>query len=626
MTTPPTIDDLTSAAAALTAKGLQIVPLGEPDPAKPDAPKACKLKGWPDKTFTAAQIKGQLERIAAAGHGFGIGVKMGQASGIVDIETDSAEQDAAVRELFGGDVPDCPRFNSKRGTHYLFHFPAAASECVAGSVRFNGVEIKLGAGGVGSQSAFPPSSNRQWVAEKSLDDLSPPELPAAVVATIVSLAQAKDGAGDPGEWSDKEFPAGSLDAFRSAAAPIPDAVQGENGSATLMRVAALVRSMVGHYEQALALLLEWNQAHCVPPFSDDEVERKLNESRVPIRSHPDDDFDVIPGPPIFSIGELIESHSALREPLIDGLARLGETVNIIADPKIGKSWFAYLVLLSITLGRPLFGRFTTRPGRVLLVDNELHRSTLARRIPTVAKALGVELDKYRDRFDVMPLRGKLRTIENLASDLAAVRPGTYSAIILDAKYRFALGSADENDNAWQAAFYNRIDNIAEQTGAAIFLISHASKGDQSGKRVTDVGAGGGAQSRAADCHLVIRPHEDKDVFVLDAVVRSFPPVEPLAIRWEYPLWLPAKDADPARLKRPASPRLATQASEDADGRRNILTTLATGRASVREICRRLGMGHPRANKLLYQLELAGQVAKQETNIRGNDCDVFTLSA
>ena len=74
---------------------------------------------------------------------------------------------------------------------------------------------------------------------------------------------------------------------------------------------------------------------------------------------------------------------------------------------------------------------------------------------------------------------------------------------------------------------------------------HATKGNQSDRRVTDVGAGGGAQARAADTHLVLREHEQPNMVVLDAAVRSFPPIEPMTLRWSFPLWLPDPQTLPA---------------------------------------------------------------------------------
>ena len=65
--------------------------------------------------------------------------------------------------------------------------------------------------------------------------------------------------------------------------------------------------------------------------------------------------------------------------------------------------------------------------------------------------------------------------------------------------------------------------------------------------MTDVGSGAGSQSRAADTHLIIRQHEDPDVAIIEAVVRSWPPVDRLAIRWTFPTWRLDTQANPRKL-------------------------------------------------------------------------------
>ena len=69
---------------------------------------------------------------------------------------------------------------------------------------------------------------------------------------------------------------------------------------------------------------------------------------------------------------------------------------------------------------------------------------------------------------------------------------------------YVLARLDENDNAAVAGLYNALDGIADSMGAGFCLIHHSSKGNQSDKAVTDVGSGAGAQSRAADTHLILR--------------------------------------------------------------------------------------------------------------------------
>src|SRR5205085_5125384 len=121
----------------------------------------------------------------------------------------------------------------------------------------------------------------------------------------------------------------------------------------------------------------------------------------------------------------------------------------------------------------------------------------------------------------------------------------FSLIVFDAKYRFARPGQSENDNASEALFYNDADRFAGAMQAAVAFVHHATKGSQTEKRASDVGAGAGAQSRAADVHAIFREHEDDGAFVFEALVRSFAPVEPIGLRWIFPLWVPDDDVDPA---------------------------------------------------------------------------------
>jgi hypothetical protein len=254
-----------------------------------------------------------------------------------------------------------------------------------------------------------------------------------------------------------------------------------------------------------------------------------------------------PGPP--TIGELVALHPALRPPLVEGLLREGETMNVIAPPKTGKSWLVNALALSVAVGVPWLGRFATRAGRVLVLDNELHRETSADRIPHVARAMGIAPARYADRVCVENLRGRLRDLFGMRDYFDALEPGQFAAVILDAFYRFLPVGANENDNGTVAGLYNEIDRTADRLGCAFVLIHHSSKGNQSGKAVTDVGAGAGAQSRAADTHIALRPHREPGAVVMDAAVRSSPPFDPIVLRWSFPLWrLDDQGLDPSDLR------------------------------------------------------------------------------
>ncbi len=256
--------------------------------------------------------------------------------------------------------------------------------------------------------------------------------------------------------------------------------------------------------------------------------------------------DLLPAP--VPVEDLVATYPRLRRPVIHGLLREGETMNVIASPKTGKSWLTLDLAIAVATGRPWLGRYATEPGDVLIIDNELHRETSAHRIPKVAKARKVAMREIGRRIHIDNLRGRLRDIEKLAPYFEGLEPGRYRIIVLDAFYRFMPAGGDENDNGTMANIYNRIDAFADRLGCCFVLIHHSTKGSQSSKGVTDVGAGAGAHSRATDTHLVLRPHEESGVVVLDAAVRSWAPIEPTCLRWSFPVWTVDEGLDPTQLK------------------------------------------------------------------------------
>lgn len=318
----------------------------------------------------------------------------------------------------------------------------------------------------------------------------------------------------------------------------------------------------------------------------------------------------------FTFRELKKAYPKLHPPVIDGLLREGETANIIAASKVGKSWMAYDLLLSVATGKPWLDRFNTSKGRVLLIDNELHRPTIANRIPAVGQALELFESDYHNELDVWPLRGNLRSLEDLHREFEDVDRGYYRLVIFDARYRFSSEIESENDNAATTRFYNTLDRLAEQTGSALALIHHSSKGLQSDKSVVDVGAGAGAQARAADCHLVLRDHEEEGIAVMDGAVRSFAPVKSLALRWQFPIWVPDLDTDASQLKGRLTGKEKRQLEQDAKAQHSFIKALLAGAATGNQIRKRTGFGYDRLNRVASQLEESGQITIEEVETDG----------
>lgn len=296
------------------------------------------------------------------------------------------------------------------------------------------------------------------------------------------------------------------------------------------------------YEKSVPFPIHWSDTNILTRIRDAE-NRCARGSAIATKKP-----SAVATPSPVPVADLVNQHPRLRTPIIDGLLREGETMNVIAPPKAGKSWLVTDLALSIATGRPWLGVFPTRQGNVLLLDNELHAETSADRIPRVADARGVRISDTRQSLFIDNLRGRLLDFEKLRAYFDQLAIGFFKVIIMDAFYRFLPKDTDENSNGNLTDIYNLIDQYAEGLGCSFVLVHHASKGNQSGKSVTDVGSGAGSQSRATDTHLVLRQHQEPGCVVVDAAVRSWPPPEPRCLRWEFPVWQPDEYLDPADLK------------------------------------------------------------------------------
>jgi len=231
-----------------------------------------------------------------------------------------------------------------------------------------------------------------------------------------------------------------------------------------------------------------------------------------------------------------------------------------------------------------------------------------------------------DAIDVICLRGQNIDIHALESRLSSIEPGTYSLVILDALYRTLPMGTSENDNAAMMAIYNRLDYYASKWDAAIAVVHHSSKGAQSDKSVTDVGSGAGAISRAADTHLVIRPHENAELAVLECVTRSFKSPEPVSIRFNWPLWS-AVSAEP-EVKRLGQKSIDKQQKVDAEADAKLYAALQRkGRQSESQLVRSTGMGPTRISRAISRAigrAIAGRTVEQKRIKRtGSTVEVYS---
>ena len=572
-------------ARDLLARGLSPIPV-------PHKAKAPRINGWQTLRLASDDLPRYFN--GASGN---VGTLLGESAGwIVDVDLD----DARAVELADTFLPTTGMVwgrDAKPRSHRLYRLTRPADTRKWAS-KTAGMIVELRS--TGCQTIAPGSTHPSGEPVRWDDDGEPATIdPADLIAAMEALASAvraelgegPDTTGAPAPRPVAPAPRGASnygrEALRREAATVAATSEGTRNDA-LNRAAFNVGTLVGGGEvDRLDAEAELLTAARACGLSDAEARRTIASGIASGLEHPrqhpaqavatnhnartdtGDPVTATPAPaPAFvpiAASDLIRDYPDLRRVVIADLLREGETMNVVAAPKVGKSWLVHALAVAVVSGRDWLGKATTR-GRVLLIDGELHRETLARRLRTTQTTLGVS-DADMAALQVWSVRGQRLTIDTIAAALQDVPTGEYRLIVVDALYRFLPLDGEENANETMTRVYNSLDAIAKRSGASVAVVHHATKGNQSDKAVTDVGAGAGSQSRAADTHLILRPHEADDAVVVDAVVRSFPPMDSFAIRSTKPGWLLAPDLDPTRLRKP--PRRGKPADAETPAREPV---------------------------------------------------------
>ncbi len=302
-------------------------------------------------------------------------------------------------------------------------------------------------------------------------------------------------------------------------------------------------------------------------FGEDNYSTDLSDIKILLGSQ-SEAKDIVSSYPQLTLAELAVECPERRPYVIEGLLRQGETMNIVASPKTGKSWFVYNLAITLANGGEFLGWTSPSNLKCLLVDNELHANELVWRLKTVEEALD---SKAGDSLRVSSLRGSGLDIGGLEAMMSEIGASQYDVIILDALYRFLPEGTSENDNAQMMAIYNALDRIGRTYGCSIIVVHHASKGEQSSKSITDIGAGAGSITRAADSQVVLLPHEVSGLVCVEAFTRSSRTPEPFTAALEDGKWRRIDAIEPERKQ--------TQKPNKGDKGRDLRATRA---AKVRQ--------------------------------------------
>ena len=251
--------------------------------------------------------------------------------------------------------------------------------------------------------------------------------------------------------------------------------------------------------------------------------------------------------------EFIDAATFVAEPLaapdelVQGILHKGSKLVFGGSSKSYKTWSLLDLAISVATGTSWLGRWTTQ-GRVLFLNFEIQPHAWQKRIAAVAEAKGIELQP--GQITLWNLRGHAAGFKVIMPHIIQrCRNKDFALIILDPIYKL-YGGADENAAGDVADLLNSLERLATETGAAIAFGAHFAKGNASGKEAIDRVSGSGVFARDPDSLIVFTKHEADDAFVVEPILRNFPPVSAFTVRWTFPLMRIAQDLDPAKLKQP----------------------------------------------------------------------------
>jgi hypothetical protein len=218
-----------------------------------------------------------------------VGVALGPVSGLVRIDVDGREAEAALRRLSRGDLPHTLKFTGGRPDSFGLLFAIPEGVELRTTPKPGGVEIggELRLQAQGAQTVLPPSRHPngrryRWVSGCGPDDSDA----AAMPGWLVELMR-------PGRPSVRPSASGKARRRVASDGPIP---RGQRNG-TLTSVAGRLRRRGSDEEAIAAVLLAANASRCSPPLDEDEV-RAIARSvaryapGVVVVTHDDDDIQV----------------------------------------------------------------------------------------------------------------------------------------------------------------------------------------------------------------------------------------------------------------------------------------------------------------------------------------------
>ena len=228
--------------------------------------------------------------------------------------------------------------------------------------------------------------------------------------------------------------------------------------------------------------------------------------------------------------EFTATPPAPLDPIVANCFEAGDKVELIAPSKCRKSFFALDLALHVAAGYPFCGLAIPKPRCVLLVNLEIKRDWMKRRVLQRLGGYGLSAKDLQGRLLVMNCRGQGGSVRDaILSRVRALKP---DFVIIDPRYKLMRPDEDENTGNGLIGILNLLDAVAEE-GAAVMIVSHDKKGDIKSQDIRDRGAGSNWAARDVDCRFVMTPKKNDEYGVeVGILARNYPPRPSLDLKAE----------------------------------------------------------------------------------------------
>lgn len=235
--------------------------------------------------------------------------------------------------------------------------------------------------------------------------------------------------------------------------------------------------------------------------------------------------------------------------LIDGVLRLGHVGLLAGKGKIGKSWSAIELCVSVATGRAeWFGLPLKSSGACLYIDPELDPKSLDNRFQTVCNAMKADTAKTDSLVAKWPLRGiPDASMDAIIHDLKArCEQGKFALVVIDSCSCFVEG--DENKSVDVRKFAAKVLQVTKITGATVLLVHHFGKAKDGDRSAADRARGSSVWLDFPDAVLTLTEilppsgqpsdylKENEYACILESGgIREFPRMEPKRLIFGYPV-------------------------------------------------------------------------------------------